>query len=313
MPAKPTPRIFSQQRPSAGRSLSSPDGRLVVRFADARHMVDVPTGSVQLVVTSPPYGIGLNYSGTATGAVAKGQIEAPFLSMDDYRAYHRRLEPVWRETYRTMAPGAYACINVACPHSKAAFFGHSFVLPISEDISRFWRFALRAEYRWRYVWTAMRSRTNGTTNPPTFYGSYPLPLEGQILREIEDILVFRKPFKKGQRIDDERLGRRKRSALTKAEWVETFHQVWDFPGARAEEANGALHPAVFPVELPLRLIRGYSVVDDLVLDPFCGTGTTGLAARLLGRRFVGYEIQPEFEPHIVKKLQPGEASLEDEW
>jgi len=302
-------------------SIASPNGDLVVYFADAAWMDEVPNESVDLVVTSPPYGVGLRYGvpGATPGlndtgySGTKGQVERPVMSMEDYGEYLRWLEPVWRETYRKMKPGAYAALNVASIHAKSEYFGHSFVLPTSEDTSNFWRFKLEAEYRWRYLWLAMRSNTNGTDNPPVFFGSYPLPLEGQILRQVEDILIFRKPRPEGWEMPEERKERRKLSKLSKEDWRTTFSQVWEFPGARSETSNGTTHPAVFPIELPLRLIRGYSCIGDTVLDPFLGTGTTLLAAKTTGRRGIGYEVERTYEPLIISKLSLGEASLGAEW
>ena len=287
---------------SAG--LHSPDGRLRVFFRSAERMGELEDGSVHLVVTSPPYGIGLRYFRERDGP-ASGQVEGPVLSWDDYQSYLRRLEPIWRETYRKMAPSAYACINVAAIHAKSEFFGESFMLPIPEDVSRFWREELGAQLRWKNVWVCARNNTNSNGETGAPHGSYPLPLEGQVRREIEEILVFRKPGPRGfDRMESERASRRRQSAMTVREWYDTFNQVWTFAGSPPEKAEDGLeHPASFPLELPIRCIRGYSCVGDLVLDPFLGTGTTMLAARILGRTCVGYEVQAEFRRLIADKTK----------
>jgi hypothetical protein len=89
------------------------------------------------------------------------------------------------------------------------------------------------------------------------------------------------------------------SVLTKEEWKDLHISHWSFGGARQVE-----HEAMFPKELPGRLIKMFSLKDELVLDPFLGSGTTALAAEELGRRSFGYELNEKFVPIIRKKLGP---------
>jgi modification methylase len=120
-------------------------------------------------------------------------------------------------------------------------------------------------------------------------------------------------------VTGERLERRRKSTLTLAEWRQCAAQVWTFPGAKKETTSaGVKHMAPFPTELPARLIRFYSCIGDLVLDPFCGTGTTVKVARELGRSAVGYELEEDFRELIQRKthiLEPsiGRASKLDEF
>ncbi len=274
-------------------------------------MDEVADGSVDLAVTSPPYGIGLRYFRESDGP-SPGQVEGPVLSWGDYQAYLRRLEPIWRETYRKMAPSAYACINVSAIHAKSEFFGESFMLPIPEDVSRFWREELGAQLRWKNIWVSGRNNTNSNGETGAPHGSYPLPLEGQVRREIEEVLVFRKPGPRGfVGMSPERGERRRASKMTVEEWYATFNQIWSFGGSPSDPVEPGLeHPASFPLELPMRCIRGYSCVGDLVLDPFLGTGTTMKAARALGRRCVGYEVQGEFRRLIASKTAILSPNLE---
>jgi modification methylase len=130
------------------------------------------------------------------------------------------------------------------------------------------------------------------------------------MRDIEEILVLRKPKLPGQKLSPERKARWEQSALTKDEWRECFAQVWTFPGARKETAGGVVHPAPFPVELPLRCIKMYSVKGDTVLDPFLGTGTTTLVAMRTDRKSIGFEVEERFVPHILSKTHILENSLE---
>ncbi|MGA7860672.1 MAG: site-specific DNA-methyltransferase [Thermoplasmata archaeon] len=288
--------------------LSSADGRFRVLFHDASKMEEVADEVVPLTITSPPYGIGIDYAheekNLPTDVYARastpGQVEGPVLSMEDYAHYVDRMRPVFREMARVTVPGGYVAINIAPIHSKAEFFGESFMFPIVEDISYFWRHELGFGNVWKYYWLTARTSHNSKGDHSSVMGSYPIPLRGQVMRAAEEILVFRKQG--GRKFSEEREADRRRSKLTLEQWRDVFGQVWVFPGARKEEgADGVIHPAPFPVELPERIIRGYSCVGDLVLDPFLGSGTTMLAARRLGRRCIGYEVEGRYRDMIATK------------
>lgn len=304
--------LAAQETPS----LRSRDGRYVVYLKDASKMSELAGESVDLIVTSPPYGIGLDYSNdwkdgeAMTHQLTDGQVEGPVKSMDDYRDYIGRLAPIWEESYRVLKPGGFATINVAPIHTKSLYFGHSFMLPLTHDVAVKWM-SMGAEFRWKYIWYAGRTRNNSKGNPQSFLGSYPIPLRGQVLREIEEILIFWKPTQGDWEIPEERETRRKASRMTMPQWRDAFSQVWTFPGERAfEDHNGVKHPASFPEELPRRLIRGYSCVGDVVLDPFLGTGTTMKVARELGRQCVGYEIETRYADTIATRTGIHVQSLE---
>lgn len=273
-------------------------------------MDDLPDESIDLTVTSPPYGIGVDYAheekdvpaDAYARATTQGQVEGPVLSMQDYDSYVERLKPVFKETARVTIPGGYVCVNIAPIHSKAEFFGESFMFPIIEDISSYWRRELGFGNVWKYYWLTARTSRNSKGVHSSVMGSYPLPLRGQVMRAAEEILVFRKPG--GREFSAEREKRRQRSKLTLEQWRDTFSQVWVFPGARKEQTrtrDGTVHPAPFPDELPERLIRGYSCVGDTILDPFLGSGTTMRVARRLGRKCVGYEIEARYRGMITEK------------
>jgi modification methylase len=288
--------------------LASADGRFSVHFRSSERMAELADESVELTVTSPPYGIGIDYAheeaDVPTNAYARsttpGQVEGPVLSMADYDAYVGRLKPIFRETARVTIPGGFVCINIAPIHSKAEFFGESFMFPIVEDVSHYWRHDLGFSNVWKYYWLTARTSHNSRGDHSSVMGSYPLPLRGQVMRAAEEVLVFRKTG--GRKFSDEREERRRRSKLTLEQWRDVFSQVWVFPGARKDEGpRGVVHPAPFPEELSNRLIRGYSCVGETVLDPFLGSGTTMLSARKLGRRCVGYEVEARYRDLIVAK------------
>jgi modification methylase len=291
------------------KPLRSSDGRYAVYFHSSEHMPEIEDGSVSLVVTSPPYGLGLRYYREDLGP-AEGQIEGPVKSIPDYEAYIHRMEPIWDETARKVAPGGYVVINVSAVHAKSEFFGESFMFPTVEDVGYYWRKKLGFQMRWKYYWLTARTSRNSIGENSAVLGSYPKPLEGQVMRAAEEIVVFRKPG--GRELTPERAERRARSLMKLKEWRDSFNQVWQFTGAKKEvDFDGTIHMAPYPEELPTRIIRAYSCVDDLVLDPFIGTGTTLIAARKLDRRCVGYEVQPEWRSMIAGKTNIEVASLSD--
>ena len=302
--------------------LVSRDGDHRVVFADCADMREIPDGAVDLVCTSFPYGIGLDYSvedpEPGVAGSTPGQVEAPVMNWADYYAYLGRLKPRLRETWRTLAEGGYMALNLAPIHTKAAYFEEpSSMLPTTERVAVYLMDELaNARYRWRYIWVARRTRNASNGESITFLGSYGkhgdgvygLPLRGQVLRMIEEILVFQKG--PDAVISEERDARRRHpmSRLTLDQWKDSFSQVWDFPGDPDPR-----HPAVFPIELPTRIIRAYSCYGDTVLDPFAGTGTTLLSAANLGRKSIGYEVERRFEPVIVDKTGLFPGPLEKEW
>jgi site-specific DNA-methyltransferase (adenine-specific) len=131
-------------------------------------------------------------------------------------------------------------------------------------------------------------------------GSFPYPRNGILKLDYEFILIFKK-YGKAPKVDKER---KEKSIMTTEEWNQYFSGHWNFSGERQDK-----HLAMFPVELPKRLIKMFSFVGDTILDPFLGSGTTSLAAKQLDRNSVGYEINDEFLPIIEKKLKIREKTF----
>ncbi len=133
------------------------------------------------------------------------------------------------------------------------------------------------------IW--QKKTTSNTTGGASLMGSYPYPKNGVLPIDYEFILLFKKlgnAPKPSKEIKE-------RSKMTKEEWKAYFNGHWNFGGAKQDG-----HIAMFPEELPKRLIKMFSYVGDTALDPFLGSGTTSLAARNQNRNSVGYEINPEF-------------------
>ncbi|MDY6874090.1 MAG: site-specific DNA-methyltransferase [Chloroflexota bacterium] len=214
----------------------------------------LPDSSIHMMITSPPY--------NAQKAYDKD------LSLDDYLDLLAR---VWAETYRVLVPGGRVCINVANLGRKPYLPLHSFIIDQLVQIG----FLMRGEIIWNKAASA---------SPSTAWGSW-MSASNPVLRDVHEyILIFSKSsFKrpKGER----------ENTIAKADFLAWTKSVWQF---RAVQARQIGHPAPFPEELPHRCIQLYSYKEDVVLDPFAGSGTTCLAAKRDGRHFVGYEIQEDY-------------------
>ncbi|HXG38330.1 MAG TPA: site-specific DNA-methyltransferase [Bacteroidota bacterium] len=217
-------------------------------------MDELPENCVHLMITSPPYNVSKEYDEN--------------LTLDEYRDLLRR---VMRETYRVLVHGGRACINVANVGRKP-------YIPLNAYIARDMielGFVMRGEIIWN---------KSSSVGPSTAWGSWK-SASNPTLRDVHEyILVFSKA-------DFSRNGVQRKSTITREEFLEYTKSIWTFP---AESARRVGHPAPFPVELPRRLIQLFSFADDVVLDPFAGSGTTCVAARACGRHFIGYEKQPAY-------------------
>jgi site-specific DNA-methyltransferase (adenine-specific) len=197
---------------------------------------------------------------------------------------------VWKECYRTLHNGCRLCINIGDQFARAVYYGRYKVIPIREEIIKFCE-NIGFDYMGAIIW--QKVTTSNTTGGGVQMGSYPFPRNGILKLDYEFILVFKKlgdapkPSKEQKEL----------SIMTAEEWNLFFAGHWNFSGARQ---NG--HIAMFPEELPRRLIKMFSFVGETVLDPFAGSGTTSLTAKNLNRNSVGYEINPEYIPFIKEKL-----------
>ncbi len=248
-------------------------------IGDSRKMIEVGDNSVDLVVTSPPYWHIKDYE--VEGQIGYGQSLHEYLK-DLYR--------VWKECYRILKPGRRMAINIGDQFARSVIYGRYKVIPLHaefiaqcEDIG--------FDYMGAIIW--QKKTTMNTTGGANVMGSYPYPPNGMIEIDYEFILIFKKPGKSGK-IPKEI---KEMSKLSKEEWKEYFYGHWYFGGARQIE-----HEAMFPEELPKRLIKMYTFVGDTVLDPFLGSGTTVKAALNLNRNSIGYEINEMFLDVIKEKL-----------
>jgi len=250
-----------------------------VIIGDSRAMPEVPDQSVELVVTSPPYWQLKDYG-------EPGQIGFD----DTYEEYINNLNLVWDECFRILRHGCRLCVNIGDQFARSAYYGRYKIIPIRTEIIRFCE-TIGFDYMGAIIWRKVT--TCHTSGGATIMGSFPYPRNGILKLDYEFILLFKKP---GQppKVDE---SIKQQSRLTIEEWNRYFAGHWDFPGEKQDK-----HLAMFPEELPRRLVKMFSFVGETVVDPFLGSGTTTLAAKKLQRNSIGYEINPEFLPLMEEKI-----------
>jgi len=257
-------------------------------FADSRSMPELADRSVHLVVTSPPYWCIKDYA-------HPGQIGYE----QSYEEYVADLTRVLAECHRVLHPGCRAAVNIGDQYLRASEHGRYRVQPIPADLIRA-GIGLGFDFMGNIIW--QKVSTTNTTGGGAFMGSMYYPKDGHVTYEHEYIILFRKQGQWPKPTPEQQ----EKSRLTKEQRSEWFRGTWRIQPERQADAG---HGAVFPVEVPRRLIRMYSFWGETVLDPFLGTGTTSLAAELEGRNSVGYEINEGFRPLIEGKLGLGGTSL----
>ncbi len=255
-------------------------------IGDSRKMIELEENSVQLVVTSPPYWSIKNYN--VLNQIGYGQSLHEYLK-DLYR--------VWKESYRVLEPGRRLVINIGDQFARTIIYGKYKIIPIHSEIIAQCE-DIGFDYMGSIIW--QKRTTMNTTGGANVMGSYPYPPNGMVEIDYEHIIIFKKPGK-SKKIPKEI---KEKSKLTKEEWKEYFYGHWYFGGAR--QIN---HQAMFPDELPRRLIKMFTFVGETVLDPFLGSGTTLKVALELNRNGVGYEINEKFLEIIEKKVKINDKDL----
>jgi site-specific DNA-methyltransferase (adenine-specific) len=249
-------------------------------------MAEVADESVHLIVTSPPYWQLKDYG--------NGQ-QIGF--NDSYETYINNLNLVWSECDRVLVKGCRLCVNIGDQFARSVYYGRYKVIPIRTEIIKVCE-TMGFDYMGAIIW--QKVTTCNTTGGATIMGSFPYPRNGILKLDYEFILIFKKQGT-APAVSKEV---KEQSRMTTEEWNRFFAGHWNIPGERQDK-----HLAVFPEEIPGRLIRMFTFVGDTVLDPFLGSGTTCLAARNLGRHSIGYEINPDYREIIREKLGLRQASL----
>ena len=245
----------------------SPDVLDKVICQDSRNMDNIPDSSVHLMVTSPPYNVGKEYDED--------------LTLDDYLDM---LRDVFSETYRVLIPGGRTCINIANVGRKPYIPYHKFIMDVMLDLG----FHMRGEVIWN---------KGAGAGVSTAWGSWCSASNPTLRDTHEYILIFSKE-------KFSREGRNKESTITKDEFLELTKSIWKF---QPESSKKVGHPAPFPVELPYRCIQLYNFKDEVVLDPFCGVGTTAIAAIMTGRHYICLDIDPKYVEKAQKRIKEYKA------
>jgi site-specific DNA-methyltransferase (adenine-specific) len=239
-----------------------------ILLKSSEEMAELPDSCVHLMVTSPPYNVTKEYDED--------------LTLEEYRALLRR---VFAETYRVLVNGGRACINVANLGRKPYIPLHAYVIQDMLEIG----FQMRGEIIWDKASSA---------SPSTAWGSWQSATNPTLRDVHEYILVFNKG-------DFARRTSHRKSTIGRDEFLEFTKSVWQFPAERAKRVG---HPAPFPLELPRRLIELYTFEGDVVLDPFCGSGTTCLAARQCRRHFIGFDIKEQYVQLARRRLEADDGA-----
>lgn len=263
-----------------------------VYFCDARRMQMLPSASVDLIVTSPPYPMIQMWDAAfcqqdprIADALAEGR------SKEAHEFMHCLLDRVWDESFRVLKPGGFACINIgdatrSVDGEFALYPNHARILQHLSQAG----FTLLPDILWR-------KQTNA---PNKFMGSGVLPAGAYVTLEHEYILIARKGPKRVFQTDGEKQNRRA-SAMFWEERNRFFSDIWmDIKGSSQALASSEFRKrsAAFPLKVAYRLVIMYSVRGDLVLDPFWGTGTTSVAAMAAARNSIGLEIDADMESHL---------------
>ncbi len=258
-------------------------------FGDSRSLNKIKDKSVQLIITSPPYWQLKDY-GT----------EDQIGFNDSYEEYINNLNLVWQECYRVLSDGCRMCINIGDQFARSVYYGRYKVIPIRTEIIRFCE-SLGMDYMGAIIW--QKTTTMNTSGGGAIMGSFPYPRNGILKMDYEFILLFKKLGNAPKPTKEQK----ERSIITKDEWGQYFSSHWRFNGVKQYG-----HIAMFPEELPKRLIKMFSFAGETVFDPFVGSGTTSLAAKHLARNSIGYEINKSFLPIIKGKLCEEQIAIGEE-
>lgn len=263
-----------------------------VFFQDSRNLKNIPSNSVDLIVTSPPYPM-IEMWDSVFGDL-NPEVNRTLDSADGSKAFelmHIALDDVWSEVFRILKDGRFACINIGDATRKikndfCLYPNHARILNSLSQLG----FSTLPDILWR-------KQTNA---PNKFMGSGMLPAGAYVTLEHEYILIVRKGQKRDFKTEQEKTNRRE-SAIFWEERNVWYSDIWlDVKGAgqKLTDQSSRIRSAAFPFELAYRLVNMYSVKNDLVLDPFLGTGTTVAAAMASGRNSIGIEIDKSFENAI---------------
>lgn len=256
----------------------------ILHRGDARDLSWIADESVHLVVTSPPYWTLKKYNDFP------GQLG----SIADYEAFHDELDKVWQHCYRVLVPGGrLVCVVGDVCLARRRNKGRHMVVPLHADISVRCR-RIGFDYLTPIYWHKIANASYEVENGSSFLGK-PFEPNAILKNDTEYLLMLRKHGGYRKPTNDQR----RKSKMSKDEYNAWFRSVWTgLNGASTKQ-----HPAPFPTEVANRLIRMFSFTEDVVLDPFIGTGSTTIAAMKAGRNSIGNEIDPAYFKFACDKVR----------
>lgn len=247
---------------------------------DARRMDLIADGSVALVVTSPPYFAGKQY---------EEELERDGVP-SSYLEYLELLYEVFEECVRVLEPGGRIAVNVAN-------LGRKPYRSLTADVIHILQDRLGLLLRGEIVWQKGAGASGSCA-----WGSFRSP-SNPVLRDVTErvIVASKGRFQRALTVEQRRAQELPNEATIATEdFMALTLDVWQTP---TESARRVGHPAPFPIELPEKLIELYTFADDLVLDPFMGSGSTLVAASRLGRRYVGYDLDPGYVELAMARVE----------
>ena len=255
---------------------------------DSRDLSFLDDASIHLVVTSPPY---WNLKRYNENPDQLGHIQ-------DYELFLLELEKVWRHIHRILVPGGRLVCVVGDVCVARRNFGRHLVFPLHADICVICR-RIGFDNLNPIIWHKIANASYEVENGSKFLGK-PYEPNAIVKNDIEFILMQRKPGGYRKPTNEQR----EESRIGKKDFDRWFQQIWNITGASTRH-----HPAPFPMELATRLVRMFSFTGDTVLDPFCGSGTTMIAALKAGRNSIGIEIDPEYCRMAARFLKAETSNL----
>ena len=270
-----------------------------VYYKSSKNMKEVDNESVDLIITSPPYFNIKDYSknGYQTEAHSKKMIQ-DIGAINDYPLYIKGLLTIWKECERVLKPNGKLIINVPLmPMLKKDLNTHynRHIFDLQSDIQASVLQNTKLYLMDLYIW----NRTNPSKK--LMFGSYPYPRNFYAQNTTEFITVYVKDGIPDKSNITHEI--KESSRLTQSEWVEFTKQIWDIPIPGKGDIAFGKHPAIMPEEIVYRCVKLYSYIDDVILDPFAGSGTTLKVAKELGRKYIGYELYENYKAVIEEKLR----------
>jgi len=274
-------------------------------FKSSENMSEVLDDSVDLIITSPPYFNIKDYSKDGKQEKKHSDSNNSDLgSLSSYDEFIEGLLRVWKDCERVLVPNGKLVINTPLvPMKKSEMNTHynRHIFNLDADIQHSITKNTNLFLYDLYIW----NRTNSTKN--LMFGSYPYPgnFYAQNTSEFISIYVKEGKSKKRNKIQKEN------NILTQEEWTTYTRQIWDIPIPNKGDLAFGKHSAIMPEEIVKRCIKLFTYENDIVLDPFCGSGTTLKVAKEMGRQYVGYELYENYSEVINNKINSVSETIQN--